>query len=519
MKSYIEHLKSLKKNPDINQEIFRSSAIFPILVNTNLDTEVSFLSYWFIKRKIHNIKFMLKLRDSYGKKIYFFERTISYTKVFNFSVKDILKKINHKFVNFNFIGSVELEFFSSVNMVFPFPAVIINMKDKNNSSFVHTCGRIYNNNKDRKGNTQYLVPETGFDILPQKEFKPFFAFVNGKSKLKNAIIKVEIINHEGNKITKKLLLDFLKPYQSKFNFFLNEEEKKFLKNRKGIVKIYHGFKDFYPRFMAGNFQKNFEYTTLTHTYYDLSNQKNVSLNTWKNPSQTKYLDSSVGVPIYLNGKSTELAIYPNVFKKNFLLKIGLFKNNKFYTLYKKKIEKIKKPIYVNLTEKTKKLFNKFKNDVELGKIICSGTGIIPSRIKFGLNIYSKKKINIPSNICFNVFLPTQNAEKKPGTFRWGFVNPDKEFEIIIINNSFLKKDNKEANLTIKFWNNKKDVFLQKKIKIKNHELKILRPNKNTMLRNERKKNYWFTIESDNPFLSGYFVNFNKSGLVGAEHFF
>ena len=50
-----------------------------------------------------------------------------------------------------------------------------------------------------------------------------------------------------------------------------------------------------------------------------------------------------------------------------------------------------------------------------------------------------KKVNIPSNICFNAFLPTKNAENKPGTFRWGFVNPDKEFEIVIINNSFLKK--------------------------------------------------------------------------------
>ena len=120
---------------------------------------------------------------------------------------------------------------------------------------------------------------------------------------------------------------------------------------------------------------------------------------------------------------------------------------------------------------------------------------------------------------FNAFLPTKNTENKPGTFRWGFVNPDKEFEIVIINNSFLKKNNKDANIKIKFWNNKKIFFYKKNLKIRNHGLKVLKPNKNIFNKYKQKNNYWFTIESDNPFLICYFINFNKSGLVGAEHFF
>ena len=89
-----------------------------------------------------------------------------------------------------------------------------------------------------------------------------------------------------------------------------------------------------------------------------------------------------------------------------------------------------------------------------------------------------------------------------------------------MNNSYLKKGNKDANIKIKFWNEKKNNFVEFFDKVKNQELKVIRPNnklspKNFFLR----KNYWFTIESDNPFLSGYFVNFNKNGLVGAEHFF
>ena len=59
----------------------------------------------------------------------------------------------------------------------------------------------------------------------------------------------------------------------------------------------------------------------------------------------------------MNGKSTELVIYPNIFKKKFLLKIGLFKNDKFSTLYKKTIKNLERPLYLNLTEKSKELLN------------------------------------------------------------------------------------------------------------------------------------------------------------------
>ena len=174
MKSYNDHLKSIKKSINQNFGIYRSSAIFPVLVNNKIDTEISFLSYWFLKRKIKNIIFNLVLRDKEGNRIFNKKINISFTKVFNFSIKKLLTTTFFKLRKENFIGSIELEFFSKVNMVFPFPAVMINLRSQNSSAFVHTCGRIFNNGNDKRENTKFLVPESGFDLLPNKSLQSFF---------------------------------------------------------------------------------------------------------------------------------------------------------------------------------------------------------------------------------------------------------------------------------------------------------------------------------------------------------
>ena len=70
-------------------------------------------------------------------------------------------------------GSIEVEVFSDVNMVYPYPAIVINYEGKNSSSVVHTCGRIYNDVNDFKQNNQYKVPETGVDIIPNRNFTLF----------------------------------------------------------------------------------------------------------------------------------------------------------------------------------------------------------------------------------------------------------------------------------------------------------------------------------------------------------
>ena len=59
-------------------------------------------------------------------------------------------------------------------MVYPYPAFVINFDGVNNSSAVHTCGRIYNDIDDEYSNNKFKVPETGFDVLLVKIWFHFF---------------------------------------------------------------------------------------------------------------------------------------------------------------------------------------------------------------------------------------------------------------------------------------------------------------------------------------------------------
>ena len=151
--------KSNKKF-NINNIVNRSSAIFPFIITRQIKPKIFFLGYWLIKRNIKDIKIFYTLRDNLGKKITTSFIVVNQVKAYEINITKLLKFNLKK----DFIGSIELEIFSKNNLVFPYPAIVINFDCKNVSSFVHTCGRVYNDRKDKLANNKYSVSETGFDI-------------------------------------------------------------------------------------------------------------------------------------------------------------------------------------------------------------------------------------------------------------------------------------------------------------------------------------------------------------------
>ena len=512
MKSFQDHLASTKNvNPELilKNNVNRSSAIFPFIINKSLDVKILFLSYWLLKRKIADILCKITIRNLSGKLIFQEKCEINYIKSFIFSAKQIIKKNKLNVSS----GSIEVEFFSETNLVFPYPAVIVNFESNNCSSLVHTCGRTFNNEHDFKRNTKFLVPESGFDILPNNKLKPFFSFVNGNKELINQKLELVILNQYNEKIKKIIKIKAIKPYETKFFFFLSRKEKAFLKNKKGIVTIKHSIRNFFPRFMCGNFHTD-----------NLSKNSHKSSNLWKNPNPQKYYDGVVSIPVFFHEKRyTELAIYPNIFKKNFFIRFELFNGKKRFKL-KKKIridKKFKSPTYLNISEMVlAEVKNIDKNKTYILKIICEGNKIVPSRVKFGLNIGQKKSSNISSNVCFNIVVPINNFEKKLRAFKWGPILPKKNYEFFLSNTSYLRKKFKKANIEIKFWSIKKDSYISKKISVSDNDFYRFNLKENVKIFNFLKnKPGWFTVESDNPFVSGFFMNFGNSGIVGADHFF
>ena len=525
MKSYHSHLASttIQKSLKIKRnKVLRSSAIFPFMINKDMDTNILFMGYWLLKRNLLSIDLKIKIRLQNGKLILKKIKKIKSIKAFKISVKKILGK---KFLKETIIGSIELEIFSKKDMVYPYPALVVNFEGKKSSSVVHTCGRIYNNKNDLKQNNEFIVPETGIDILPNKNFSPFFSFVNGNKKIINDKLSIKIINYLGEELNKKITLQNIKPYQTEFIFFLNEIEKKFLRNKKGSIKIKHNFKSFFPRFLSGNMDINKNNSSLTHTYYDTSNQKD-KITFWKNPNKKIFYDSTVSFPIFKNKNSyTELVVYPNFPKCNLKFNLEFYNElGKCIKILKSVLvvnSKIRKPIYLNIKDILKKKdININKNKDYLVKLIIDGKGKVPTRLKFGLNLGLKKKYDIPTNICFNAHVPNERILSKPGTFKWCPILNKFNSSVVITNTSNLKNKFKKAVLKLNFWNEFNGKKIQKNIVINDNGVFWFDLNKDIKIRSFLKKGTgWLTVQSDNPFVNGWYFESSEHGFVGGDHLF
>jgi|LakMenE18May11ns_1017448.scaffolds.fasta_scaffold9897306_2 hypothetical protein len=530
MKTYIDHLKSVGSLGSLDilkRPVLRSSAIFPFFINNYLDTRVLFMGYWFLKRNIKEIFILITVRLEKGEIIIRESLNIDNVKAFCISVKN---KLLERDINFrgNLKGSIELEVFSTKNLFFPFPAFVVNYDSKNTSSFVHTCGRTFNDINDYRDSLKFLPPETGFDILPGDDLTPFFSFVNGDSFLKNQRLSLEILCDNKIKIKKNIIIKKLKPYETKFIFFLNKKEKKNI-HHKCTLRIKHNFKSFFPRFLSGNFTKNYFNASLTHSYYDLKDYNNKK-HFWLNHNKLTYFDSMISIPIFFNKKYlTELAIYPNFYFKNIInFNIEIFdqsgrllrKIDNFFCIKKK----FNKPYYLNINKFVKSLSIpcKRKEHKYLFARITFDTRTIPPRLKFGLNIgYNlNKRSNLPSNVCFNAMVPDEFTVRKKGTFKWAPIINKSDSKIIISNMSNLKNGFRKAKLILKFWREKDSKFIKKILKLKDNASFCFELNNNKVIKNFlNKKTGWITIESDNPYVNGYYFEDNGSNAIGADHFF
>ena len=93
-------------------------------------------------------------------------------------------------------------------------------------------------------------------------------------------------------------------------------------------------------------------------------------------------------------------------------------------------------------------------------------------------------------------------------------------KVLISNLSFLKTKHKEANLNLKFWNNYNNEFINKKVIIPKNGNYFFNLNKQKKIKDFlRKRSGWVTIESDNPFINGWYMDISKNGSVGADHLF
>ena len=527
MKSFYEHLRSShefgEQVQNTRKPIFRSSGIFPVIKNSFYSTQILFLGYWLLKRNISEISSLVTLRDQSGNILKRNFMSITEPKSYSIDLDSMLKDNSNED---DFLGSMEVEFFSTCDMVFPYPALVLNYFNDKFNTCVHTLGRIYNDSEDLSENEQFLVPETGFDIYSDSELTSFLAFVNGPKINDDGIINYVITNHESKKFSGQFSIGKINSFETVFIKFLKYIPKlnEILNGKSGSISLKHNFSGFYPRFLVGNMHSSFPSVSFTHSYYDCTSC--VSKSDYWDRISDNYHDSSIYIPLFVdNNYYTDLIFYPNFSPSSLDLQINIYDKNgnllQEFPNFKKIDSNESKLLKLHLNDLVKDLNTDKQNILTAHIIVNSVEQKIPARIKFGLNVgILNKEAKLPSNICFNLHPGNPQTENKPGSFHWFPLFNIGNTVASIGNFSPLKNYSRSSQIILNFYRETDSESIERKIEIAPfNEFRFELDEDSEIKSFLQNTNGWVTMKADNPYIHGYYFNFHSSGAVAGDHFF
>ena len=528
MKSIHNHLKSRLEFGTLvdkkRKPVFRSSGLFPIIINENFSTRLTFLGYWFLKRQITEVGVVITCRNQSGEILKRDYMNIDTAKTYTIDSREFLKDNQNDISDFS--GSFEIEIFSTKDMVYPFPAFVINFFNSDFCTAVHSVGRTYNDDEDKSQVESTLVPEAGFDIYETNDLHAFLTFVNGPQLLENGNIKYVITNSKCEKLDGEINLGKISPYEMiflKFHDYVKNLDL-FLDNTSGTISLNHNFEGFFPRFLVGNIQDSFPSLSITHSYYDCTTC--VQDSDYWIQDDARHFDSGITIPLFLeNDFYTDLVIYPIASPSEFVLSIKIFENNgKLISSF---------PDYINVKTNNKKLtkinFKKMleENNVDLSKaksaFITADWNLnkIPTRLKYGLNVGIKnKKSKLPCNICFPSILANPAIETKPGSFHWCPLLNSGNSVVTLSNSSTIKEYSRHTNVLLKFYRENDSEIIERKITIPPYGNYVFELDNDSEIKEFLgSKPGWVTANADVPYLYGFYFDFQSSGSVAGDHAF
>lgn len=177
MRSYQSHLQAIQSVGEAlmanRKPVLRSSAIFPVMHTELYSSKIIFMGYWLLKRSIREVGLLYTLRNASGTLLSRKYVLINSAKAWSIQMSEFTDLLNEVGEDENFTGSLELEVFSTQDLVFPYPAFVLVYFNDTSSSVVHTVGRVYNDIEDLQENAEYQVSESGFDIYGRDDLSPF----------------------------------------------------------------------------------------------------------------------------------------------------------------------------------------------------------------------------------------------------------------------------------------------------------------------------------------------------------
>lgn len=511
MRSYYSHLETVDRTKK-RDPIFRSSALFPIFQGERISTRLIFLGYWQIKRQIGDVKAHIAIRGASGDVVAEKKFLVSTPKAHRIEVEEFIGKQE-------FTGTIEIEFTSATDLVFPYPAIAVNYYGPAFSSIVHTAGRTYNNCSDALSNSHRHVPESGFTILCDGEKEPFIAMINGPKERKAQKMDGAIYNCQGEKESFEVDLKAMRPYELSILHPADwGDVATFLDGSPGACKIDFHLEGVFPRLVAGNRLRNEAARIVTHTYYDCSRSDEAS-DFWeaKDPA---WHSSSLMIPLKGGRYKTSIDLYPIYSPAPFALDLEI------YTQEGELLQRIEE------LARCEAPFDRFrtlplnaylpKDGPYGGRLIARPLSAlsIPARIKVGIDIGFKRG-GLPCNICTNMqpFVPAFTEKKE--SFKWAPILADQEEPSLYLMHSSPKRHlDVECRATLRFYREKDAETVKREVAIPPHGFHLIELKQDPELADFfGKKIGWVTALTSNPYVTTYYFAENRFLAIGGDHGF
>lgn len=526
MRSYYAHLENAIVQNHVKvppKPVFRSSAIFPMFTFPGNFARILFMGYWILKRHIHEIAAQINLRSHEGHLLNRSSLLINEPKTYRIELSDQLRAVGIS-PDEPFVGSLEIEFFSTANLVFPFPAVVVNYYGPAFSSVVHTAQRVYNDFEDMRNNSQSHVPEAGFNIYADQDHEPFFSIINGAEAVENSSVLMEFFNSNNERITHEIKYPLLRAYETQMIYPGREINlHSFLQEKPGTAKINFDISWIFPRLLVGNIQHSLPAVTITHTYYDCTEA--ISESDYWRPAEPQWYPATLMIPVALEGEHfTKVYFYPIYSPSSVIIDIEIY-NEQGDLLGKKEH-------YLLLEFGGKYQSIPFKEicqqlginiDQELGARLIARTednSRIPARIKLGLDL-GVEGHKMPCNICTNLQPFNPALESKPSSFRWAPILADRmQASVWIMNSSSQLAYSLSADVDLTFFREKDTATVKRKIILPPHGFCVIHVENDEELKSFFEGTVgWFTAITSNPFTTTYYFAEDLSGVVGGDHGF
>ena len=487
-KTRLDSYEDAQKN-----SIHRSSLLVPVIPKTQVS--ISFLNHFLIKRKNQNVGLRLTAIDATGTRIISRLFPIDEPRVYTFHLqRDFCPSAS----------SYVVEFFSSANIVIPFPAVMVNHKGPQSYSTVHSFNRVLNDVFEDDEINTVQVEEGAIDIAQDLPASTFFTVFAGQNRLQDEIG----LRFKNNSISvsKKVAVDIPRLTHQSFSLDSIFSE---IEHQQGILLIRQPRQEmFYGRLLVGQTLPNGDFSA-NHSYYDNSQ---IAGEYWDDslPSHRTY-------PI-IEGLTTSIRIYPIQSPSTLGFSV-LLKDADGNTLGKSKEFELTSPsndwIDIDINKLINSLVTNTHDVIAFTLVAQPKTGKTPMRINHQL-VFSSSGLISSINVSMQNFNVLHSSNRPRTT--WGQLIHSEQFETWL---SFANDGEAPecSEVEVKFFS---EVGLLKTI-----PLSINQGTGISLLLSEvlgdaagDDQFIWFEVESQNYFLTAWGISKHRtSGHCTGEHSF